>query len=103
MRRAIANRFFLSLLLLVPSISAYAYADIGDKPAVAVAAFVGEGLLPAQLEALRSNFEYELVRTGVYTVLERERIEEIIEEQSYQLSGAVGDSYIIEIGKQLGA
>ena len=73
------------------------------KPIVAVADFSGAGISSAELVALRSHFEIELFKTGVYDVVERAQAEIILKEQEYQLSGCVDDKCIIEIGKQLGA
>ena len=41
--------------------------------------------------------------TGKYDMLERARIDEIIQEQNFQLSGMVSDATAVSIGKFLGA
>jgi len=45
----------------------------------------------------------KLVQNGYYTVIERSRIEEIMQEQSLALSGLVDENSAINIGQMLGA
>ena len=75
-----------------------------DKPRVAVFPFdnrtswwAGEmGNVAADMIVTR------LVNSGVFTVIERERLQAILEEQGFQLSGQVNPSDVVEIGRLAG-
>lgn len=49
------------------------------------------------------QFIAKLVQNGYYTVIERARIEEIMQEQSLSLSGLVDESQAVQVGSLIGA
>ncbi|MBN2520088.1 MAG: PD40 domain-containing protein [Bacteroidales bacterium] len=51
--------------------------------------------------ALNNRFRSEVFKCGKFVVLERERINDILNEQGFQLSGCTSDDCLIEVGKLL--
>ena len=54
-------------------------------------------------EIVREEISSIIVNTGEYTVLERQLINKVLEENKFQSGGLVDDSQISEIGKRMGA
>jgi len=54
-------------------------------------------------EIVREEISSIIVNTGGYTVLERQLIDKVLEENKFQKGGLVDDSQISEIGKRMGA
>jgi len=77
--------------------------DQGRKFNVAVLDFVTRGgLSPDEALTLSDNFQSLLVSAGNFVVVDRERIKEILKEQSLQSSGVCSDKQcLVEIGKIL--
>jgi len=69
---------------------------------VAVLDLKGEGVSPSEARTLTDRFRSELVQTNVFTVLEREQMDAVLEEQGFQQSGCVSDECMVEIGKLIG-
>ncbi len=97
------------LLRGIVVVSAAVLATVGpvlaqDKPRVAVIPFdnrtdwwAGEmGNVAADMIVTR------LVNSGAFIVIERERLQAILEEQGFQLTGQVNPSDVVEIGRLLG-
>ncbi|MFC1620511.1 CsgG/HfaB family protein [Candidatus Neomarinimicrobiota bacterium] len=59
----------------------------GQKIPVAVAELEGRGVSTFEVAALSDRLRNELFRLGTYDVVEREMMEEILQEQDFQLSG----------------
>ncbi len=73
------------------------------KISVAVLKFDAKGFDPTQLDVLVSRFRVVLNATGKFSVLEREKIKEILAEQNLQQSEiAEGSGDNVQIGKILG-
>jgi len=73
--------------------------NIGDVSKIAVAEFEGpEG--SGELAAYKLT-EY-LVQTNRFTVLEREKIDKILQEQGLSMTGVIDQNSAVEIGKLLG-
>ncbi len=84
----------LSLLLLV----SLAW---GQKT-IAVFDFSNNGLSDGEVFTLTDRLRTELVNVSDYKVVERNKIDDILKEQKFQVSGCV-DECLIEVGKMLGA
>ena len=69
---------------------------------VAVLGFENNGLEDSELKILTDEFQSQLIQIGGYKVVERRKIEDLLKEQKYQLSGCV-DECMVEIGVTLGA
>ncbi len=58
---------------------------------------------PKDLQALYDMLAMGLLRAGIFKVVERQRIRDILKEQEFQYSGLVDESTAVEFGKILGA
>ena len=69
-----------------------------------VAVFDPAGSVDKSLkEIVREEISSIIVNTGGFTVLERQLIDKVLEENRFQSGGLVDDSQISEIGKRMGA
>ena len=69
---------------------------------IAVVDFDGKGVSVIEASALTDRFASELFNLGVYRLIERERVGEILEEQGFQQSGCTTAECAVEVGKMLG-
>jgi TolB-like protein len=74
------------------------------KPNIAVLSFSGdETVTPQQLAFITGEFASELSNSGVFTVLDRNRMDDILKEQGFQQSGACSSSECkLQMGQMLG-
>jgi len=96
------NSLFASALLLVSLLATTALA--GVKSNVAVLAFTGDKTVTSeQLGFMTGKFTSELVATNAFLVLERSKMEFILQEQGFQQSGACNSSECkVQVGQLLG-
>ena len=74
-----------------------------DNPTdIAVVDFTGNSVSDGDCRALTDRLRTELFNTKHYKVIEREMMEQIIEEQKFQNSGCVTDVCIVKIGEMIG-
>lgn len=82
-------------------------ADAADKPRVAVLEIKNKAdnqyWWHGGGEAAQDVFVTELVKSGKYSVIERERLNAIMQEKGLNLSGDIDPSTAMQIGKLLGA
>ena len=93
------NYFYLSLyiIFLIPCIL------IGqDKKNIAVLELRPSGISVDQAQILTDRLRSELFKTEKFIVLERDKMNEILEEQGFQLSGCTTNDCAVEIGKLIG-
>ena len=102
------KRFFVKLTLIVfcvqlfvPFALSSVMAQNPDKR-IAVLDLSGQGISQAEAKTLTDRLRSHLVRTGVFTVLERDQMDEILQEQGFQQSGCVSDECLVEIGLLIG-
>ncbi len=55
------------------------------------------------IEIAREMVIDQIVNSGTYTLLEREKIQQVLKENAYQQGGNVDDGQISDLGKQMGA
>ena len=61
------------------------------------------GTIPAaELRVLSDRLRVELFNTGQFRIIERERIDAVLQEQGFQLSGCTAMSCVVEIGELIG-
>jgi TolB-like protein len=96
MRNA-ATYLFLLLLILAPG-----YGQDSLK-SIAVLEFEAKGVSRQEASTLTDRLRSELVRTQAFVQIERSKIEEVLKEQSFQMSGSVSQETLVEIGELLGA
>jgi TolB-like protein len=73
-----------------------------QKMLTAVLELKGEGILASDARLISSRVRTHLFNTNKFTVVEREKMTEILTEQGFQLSGCTNDECAIEAGKLLG-
>jgi hypothetical protein len=72
-----------------------------EKVAVAVLDFEAKNVTSASAEAIADLFRTELFNTGCFKVVERQRIQKILEEQRFQSTGVTDADQAAEIGRLL--
>jgi len=93
------NRIFLSFLLIL---SLFAFnLQAQQKSRVAVLPFTAVEAPASEARVVTSLFETALVKTGVYNIIEQNQISDILEAQSFSLSGCTDDACAVEVGKLL--
>ncbi len=68
---------------------------------IAVMDFEGKNVSKADASALTDRLRAELFLTGKFVVLEREKMDAILKEQQFQLSGCTSDACAVEAGQLL--
>ena len=95
---ASTRRVSLILILLI-----YCHLLMADKTStIAVLEFEGLGISEMETRALTNRLRGNLVKTGEYQVIERGKMDEILEEQGFQLSGCTSEGCLVEAGQLLG-
>jgi len=75
---------------------------IGAQTNVAVIPLDAKGVSDIEASVLTDRLGFELFKTGLFTVLERGKMEEILTEQNFQLTGCVTEECLVEVGQLLG-
>ena len=88
MRKLILSFFIMSFALSQKTISVFDFSN--------------NGLSNNEVSTLTDRLRTELVNVSEFKVVERSKIDDILKEQKFQLSGCV-DECLLEIGKMLGA
>ena len=73
-----------------------------DKIRVAVLDFEGKGISSMEASVLTDRLRSNLVETGTFDVVERGKMNEILGEQNFQLSGCISSECAVEVGQLLG-
>ena len=85
---------YLSLILFV--------IPLFGQQTLGVIDFKGKGVSKTEASALTDRFASELFKLNIYTLVERDRIGEILTEQGFQQSGCTTSECAVELGKMLG-
>lgn len=94
--------------LLIGTVGTPAYGQENDAPPeyipyVAVTPLEGHGIAESEAATLTEVLSNELLNTGKFRVMERDRMNEILQEQGFQQSGACNDeACLVEMGQMLG-
>jgi len=73
-----------------------------DKERIAVMDLDAEGLSGSEARIISARLRSDLFNTGSFVVFERNKMEDILKEQGFQLSGCSSNDCIVEIGKLIG-
>ncbi len=73
-----------------------------QKMLTAVLELKGEGILASDARLISSRLRTHLFDTNKFIVVEREKMNEILTEQGFQMSGCTSDECAVEAGKLLG-
>lgn len=91
------------LFLLLPVLTTVSTAQDSNRIRVAVLSFDTAGLDASAGIVLTDRFRAELLNTGRFDVMERSRMDEILQEQGFQQTGACNsEACIVQVGKILG-
>ncbi|KMQ50970.1 hypothetical protein CHISP_2112 [Chitinispirillum alkaliphilum] len=89
-------------IFLIAVFSALSVLLAQDRVPAALNQLTGSGMEQGEAVALTNALRGELTRTGVFDMMERSQVNEILAEQGFQLSGACSDdSCLIEVGQLL--
>jgi len=75
--------------------------DIGDKKNIAIMDLDPIGVSKNDILALGKRVSAEIFKTGNFVLLERGKMNEILNEQGFQMSGCTSEECLIEAGKLL--
>ena len=78
------------------------FSFVSAQETIAVIEFEGKGISQVEASALSDELEIHLSNFSGYTVVERGKMEEVLEEQGFQQSGCVSEECAVEVGKMLG-
>ena len=99
------SRFFKTIIFFIPTFllfsNIFAEEKTQDMFTVAVLEFEGRGLSPNEAGPLTDRFRGELVKTNMFTVLEREQMQAIFNEIGFQMTGCTSTECAVEAGKIL--
>ena len=73
-----------------------------EKLAVAILELDGNNISKAETKALSDRLRIEIFNAGMYEVMEREKMNRILDEMQFQLSDCTSDECAIEIGRLIG-
>ncbi len=73
-----------------------------DKKTLAVLDFEGLGVTEIETKALTNRLRGNLVNSQTFQIIERGKMNEILDEQGFQLSGCTSDACMVEAGQLLG-
>jgi len=95
-------RFFL--LLLAACVFSSSAQDGDKKQPIALNDLLAQGSIdPGTAAAISDRLRNELFNTGIFTVIERSQMQEILKEQGFQAAGACSsDACVVEMGQMLG-
>lgn len=95
-------RFCNRFLILVISLNIFSSTLFSQQITVAVVDFEGFGISQSESVAITNRLRNELFRLGVYKVVDRGLMEEILQEQDLQQSGCTSNDCLVEVGRLLG-
>ncbi len=73
-----------------------------EKLAVAILELDGNNITEAETKALSDRLRIEIFNAGVYEVMEREKMNRILDEMQFQISDCTSDECAVEIGRLIG-
>jgi TolB-like protein len=77
--------------------------QVGNRLTLAVMPLQGKGDSQAFVEASTDRMVAQLVELRRFKVIERSKLEEVLQEQRLQVSGVVGDRTAVDVGRVAGA
>lgn len=95
MKEKTLNKLLLLILLIFIQLQAQ------KLPTVAIMEFKSSGMSSTDAANITSRFGYELSKTNRFRITERQMMEEILNEQQFQLSGCTSSECVVEVGQLL--
>ena len=90
------------LILILPFQENFVFAQTEQKKRIAVFDFDGKGISPDEAATLTERFRSALVSTDKYIIVERQKINLVLDELGLQMTGVMSDQSLSEAGKLLG-
>jgi len=72
------------------------------KVAIAVMELDANGITEAEGKALSDRLRIEIFNVGIFVVMERDKMNKILDEMQFQMSGCTSDECVVEIGRIVG-
>ena len=91
----------LASLMLVLFLPLILYGQ-DTRETVAILDFEGRGISQLEAQTLTDRFRTALVSAGVLRLVERQMMEEVLQEQGFQQTGCTSDECAVEVGQLLG-
>jgi len=85
------------LFILIP-----VFGLLAQEKTMALLDLKGENISASDTEIITSRLRSELAATNKFNIIEREKMNELLNEQGIQISGLVSDERIVKAGKLLG-
>ena len=98
--KEISMRYLFTSLLLILLLCTISYSQ--NKSSIAVLELEAGGISAYEAQVLSNRLRTELFKTDRFTVLERDKMDEILIEQGFQLSGCTTNDCVVEAGKLIG-
>jgi TolB-like protein len=93
-------RYLFTSLLLIVLLCSISYSQ--TKSSIAVLELEAGGISAYEAQVLSNRLRTELFKTEKFTVLERDKMDEILIEQGFQLSACTTNECAVEVGKLIG-
>ena len=93
--------FKLASLLLVLFLPLNLYGQ-DTRETVAILDFEGRGISQLEAQTLTDRFRTALAGAGILRLVERQMMEEVLQEQGFQQTGCTSDECAVEVGQLLG-
>jgi hypothetical protein len=97
------KKYAISAIIIILLIHSAQILSAKDKTRIAILDFTSENSPETYGRSVRNLFEVSLYKTGNFDILERNKIESILKEQGFQMSGCIDTSCAVEIGRLLSA
>jgi hypothetical protein len=95
----IKNIILSALIIIITSVSLNAQ----EKMTIAVLDLKAKGTSKIVAGVVADLIRSEMIKTGLFTVIERTQMNEILREQNFQMTGCVDQACAVQIGKLLSA
>lgn len=73
-----------------------------EKVGIAILQLDNNGITSSEANALTDRLRLEIFRNSVFEVMERQKMDEILDEMEFQVSGCTSDECALEIGRLIG-
>ena len=96
------NTLFGTITIIFLLTHSFCLCQEKSKTAIAVLDLDADGISTSESNIISARLRTELFNTGKFNVLERDKMDEILNEQGFQLSGCTTNECIVEVGKLTG-
>lgn len=99
--------FILGLLFVILGMTSASAVAINEHPSIAILSFKNKAAIPKAIAlkdaSLVSDLVFEqLIDAQCFQIIEREYLEDVMKELSYNMSGIIDPATAVQIGKQVG-